>query len=308
MFNKKDDKQLNLLSPDSTNSNQSQSSQGHKNTKSNAFGFISNKQNPTNLVTPNIVSENNKNNAHANDPVIPQEKSNAFNFIKSKPQSQNQLSQQAEFQKTQSQPHQTQFQPQSKSQNQGDLLNMNFSPPDNRNTTGVYENAGTGYPTDPGLMGVNFGSPIYYPSSNFNIPPQGYNIPPQGYNIPPQGYNIPPQGYNIPPQGYNIPPQGYNIHQQGGYSGGAYHQSYPVGNIYPSSYVQPNTGYRKNSSNSQNGNVQQNLNSPKKDYDQLAEIQSGVINIAISEEQKKQELAKRQKKDDQDKYFDFIKF
>ena len=144
----------------------------------------------------------------------------------------------------------------------------------------MYGNAGPGYipnnyPGDQEIMGVNFGSPTYHNSPTYNIHPQA-----QGYNIPFQS------GY----------PGVFNPNQ-----------NYPGGNIYP---VQPNIGYHQNNFRPQNGfNGQQNPNGPKKDYDQLVtEIQSGVINIAINEEQKKQDLAQKQKQDEQDKYFNFIKF
>jgi len=102
-----------------------------------------------------------------------------------------------------------------------------------------------------------------------------------GNNYQQGGFNMPQTGFVPQQQGYNP-----NFNPQMGYGGG-----YPTG--------QQQFG--------QNG---LNPGYPKKEaYDQLVqELQTGTNFAQLSEDKKKEDQAVKQKKDEQDKCFDFIKF
>jgi len=149
------------------------------------------------------------------------------------------------------------------------------------------------------LLGLNFGGETATKPSNIlnmygqptaGAPTQDANLLNMNFGVGTTSNTSPvtsnpgpyPYGYNYPPHGYSMPPQGFYPPQPMGYP--------PT---YPPSYNYPTSQPPKDDNSS---------------YDKFAkEVQNGVALISLSEEQKKQEQANKQKKDDMDKYFDFIK-
>jgi len=120
-----------------------------------------------------------------------------------------------------------------------------------------------------------YGGPVSYPSNTY---PGGDNL----MNVNFGGTNYPPN-YNarsgfVPQMGY---PQNYQ--------GGPYYGQQPMG------FGNPNVN---------------TPTSPPREYDKLvAEMQNGVNYAAnITEEQKKQAEADKLKKEEQDRFFDSLKF
>jgi hypothetical protein len=155
--------------------------------------------------------------------------------------------------------------------NTNDLLGMNFGADSGANTkpANILNMYGQQtVPTHP--QDANLLN-MNFGGPNPNSIPVTTNPSPYGYGYP----YPPPHGYSMPPQGFYPPPMGYT-------------PAYP-----------PNYNYNQPTLPPKDENIS---------YDKFAkDVQNGVALISLSEEQKKQEQANKQKKDDMDKLFDFIK-